>query len=82
MTESHKKTDIDAMVLDPADHFDSPMDVVREPRLARADKRRILEAWIKDAELVSVAEAENMQGDKRPRLREAHLAMEALEEQP
>ena len=81
MPEPHRKTDIDAMVLDPADHFDSPMDVVKDPRLTRADKKRILESWIKDAELVSVAEAENMQGEKRPRLREAHLAMEALEEQ-
>ena len=82
MPEPSRKTEIDAMVLDPADHFAAPMDVVKDSRLTRADKKRVLEAWIKDAELLSVAEAENMQGGKRPRLREAHLAMEALEEQP
>lgn len=81
MPELSKKADVDAMVLDPADHFDAPMDVVKDSRLTRSDKKRILEAWMKDAELISVAEAENMQGEKRPRLRDAHLAMEALEEQ-
>jgi hypothetical protein len=67
--------DVDAAVLDPADHFESPMDVVRDPRLAKSDKRRILESWVRDAELLSQAEAKNMQGTERPRLPEAKLAL-------
>ncbi len=81
MPELSKKADVDAMILDPAEHFDAPMDVVKDRRLSRSDKKRILEAWIKDAELISVAEAENMSGSTRPHLRQAHLAMLALEEQ-
>ena len=81
MSAINTEADVDAMVLDPADHFEAPMDVVKDSRLSRSDKQRILEAWIKDAELISVAEAENMSGRKRPHLREAHLAMLALEEQ-
>jgi hypothetical protein len=51
------------------------MDVVRDPRLTKSDKRRILESWVRDAELLSQAEAENMQGTERPRLPEAKLAL-------
>jgi hypothetical protein len=51
------------------------MDVVRDRRLSKEDKQRILESWVLDAELLSQAEAENMPGKDRPRLQEAKLAL-------
>ena len=47
--------DVDAAVLDPADHFESPMNVVRDPRLTKGEKQRVLESWIRDAQLLSQA---------------------------
>lgn len=76
-----KALDVDAVVLDPAAHFASPMDVVRDTRLTSSDKRRILESWVRDAELLSQAEAENMQGTERTRLQEASLALQELQKQ-
>lgn len=67
--------DVDAAVLDPADYFESPMDVIKDPRLTNSDRQRILESWVHDAELLSQAEAENMQGTERPRLQEAKQAL-------
>jgi hypothetical protein len=67
--------DVDAAVLDPAAYFGSPMDVVTDSRLTNSDRQRILESWVRDAELLSQAEAENMPGKERPRLQEAKLAL-------
>jgi hypothetical protein len=75
MIDSTGTLDVDAAVLDPADYFESPMDVAKDPRLTHGDRVRILESWIRDAELLSQAEAENMQGTGRPRLQEAKLAL-------
>ena len=75
MTDSRDTLDVDAAVLDPADYFESPMDVVRDPRLTDHDRQRILESWVRDAELLAQAEAENMPGTQPPRLREAKLAL-------
>lgn len=66
---------VDAAVLDPADFFESPMDVVKDPRLTNSDRQRILESWVRDAELLTQAEAENMRGTERPRLQEAKQAL-------
>ena len=74
-----KTLNVDAAVLDPAAHFASPMDVVKDKRLTRGDKLRILESWVRDAELLSQAEAENMQGKERSRLQEANLALRELQ---
>ena len=75
MIESRETLDVDAAVLDPEDFFESPMDVVKDPRLTKRDRERILESWVHDAESLSQAEAENMQGTQRPRLHEAKLAL-------
>jgi hypothetical protein len=72
--------DVDAVVLDPAAHFASPMDVVKDKRLTRTDKHRILESWVRDAALISQAEAENMSGTERSRLQEASLALQELQQ--
>lgn len=81
MNDPREHVDVDSLVRDPADYFASPMQVVGDARLTREDKKRILEAWIRDAELLSQAEAENMPGKEPTRLREAHLALLALKEQ-
>jgi hypothetical protein len=57
------------------------MNVVRDPRLTKGEKQRVLESWIRDAQLLSQAEAENMQGTERPRLQEAKLALLELQKQ-
>ena len=65
-------------VADPHEHFESPRDVLRDRRLDLAGKRRILESWRKDAELLAEAQAENMAGGESARLREVELALAEL----
>lgn len=72
---------IDHLVKDPWEHFASPMDVVSDRRLSKDDKRKILESWALDAELLSKAEAENMSGGDRPKLQAAKLALLELDKQ-
>lgn len=81
MGDSRKKLDVDAAVLDPAAYFACPMDVVKDKGLTQGDKLRILESWVCDAELLSQAESENMQGRDRARLQEAKLALLELQKQ-
>lgn len=57
------------------------MDVVKDRRFTGDAKQRILESWVRDAELLSQAESENMQGTERTRLQEAHLALLELQKQ-
>ena len=79
MRDPSKPLDVNAVVLDPAAHFASPMDVVKDKRLTRGDKHRILESWIHDAGLLSQAEAENRHGRERTRLQEAKVALQELQ---
>lgn len=81
MVAPEARLDIDALVKDPADHFASPMDVVTDARLNTEEKKKILESWARDAELLSQAEAENMPGPDQPRLQEVHLALIELQKQ-
>ncbi len=79
MSDRHRKRpDVDALVLDPSAHFPSPDDVLTAAGLGEADRLRILESWVEDARRISESEAENMAGRKRPRLREATLALITL----
>jgi hypothetical protein len=55
------------------------MDVVRDHELSLEDKRKILESWKKDAELLSTAQSENMSGGERPQLQDVSLALGELE---
>jgi hypothetical protein len=80
--DASKTLNVDAAVLDPAAHFASPMDVVKDKRLTSSEKHRILESWVRDAELLSQAEAENMPGTERSRLQEANLALRELQQKP
>jgi hypothetical protein len=68
--------------IDPAEKYESPHAVLVDSSLSREQKRRVLEAWRQDAELISQAEAENMGGGKQPRLREVKLALSELDKLP
>lgn len=70
---------IESAILDPTRHYGSPMDVVRDDDLDLEEKRRILESWKKDAELLSTAQDENMAGGERPQLQDVSLALGELE---
>jgi hypothetical protein len=79
MGERAKRSDIEAIIKDPMKHFRAPRDVVADPALTREEKRRILDSWALDAQLLTVAEEENMAGEDRPGLREVKLALLELE---
>lgn len=81
MTSPGTRIDIDDAVMDPTRYFSRPAEVLDDARLNREEKRRILQSWALDAELISEAESENMRGriDDRSYLREAKLALLKLE---
>ena len=78
MAERTGIPDIDTLIKDPTQYFRTPMDVLGEASLSHEDKRRILESWCRDAELISEADNENMTGSSRPRLQEVKLALQQL----
>ena len=80
MSTARSKPDIEAIVKDPSRHFGAPHDVVADGRFTIVEKRHILESWALDAQLLAVAEEENMGGKDRPGLREVKLALLELDE--
>jgi len=70
---------IEAILKDPAKHYRAPREVVADARLTHDEKRRILESWAVDAQLITVADEENMTGPERPHLRDVKLALLELE---
>ena len=75
------RIDVDNAVMDPTRFYSRPCDVLNDARLNRDEKRRILESWALDAELISEAESENMRGraGDRSYLQEAKLALLQLD---
>ena len=73
---------LEDIVKDPAARFDSPSDVLADPALTEKQKEKVLTSWVKDAELLSEAENENMGGGEPSRLREANIALETLPHAP
>ena len=74
------RPDIDTIIKDPGKHFAAPRDVVSAEGFTHEEKRRILDSWALDSQLLAVAEEENMPGKDRPGLREVKLALLELEE--
>jgi hypothetical protein len=70
---------VENAIADPTRFYASPMDVVHDEELDVDQKRRILESWKRDAELLSTAQDENMAGGERPQLQDVSLALGALE---
>ena len=71
---------VENAISDPTRHYTCPMDVVNDESLETEEKRRILESWKKDAELLSTAQAENMSGGERPQLQDVSLALQELDQ--
>lgn len=66
-------------LLNPADAFSDPQDVVASKDLTREQKVEILERWKHDAEELVVASGEGMAGgDARPALRSVTKALDAV----
>lgn len=82
MTAPTRQLDIETVIKDPGKHYANPRDVVSDRALTHEDKKRILESWALDAQLLTVAEEENMGGPGRPGLREVKLALLELEDRP
>ncbi|WP_129647133.1 hypothetical protein [Peristeroidobacter agariperforans] len=78
MSQTHESKVCDA-ISDPTKEYRKPIDVVRDNELDVDEKLRILESWKKDAELLSVAQDENMAGGERPQLQDVLLAIQELE---
>ena len=70
---------VESAISDPTRHYARPMDVVHDESLETEEKRKILESWKKDAELLSTAQAENMSGGERPQLQDVSLALSELD---
>jgi hypothetical protein len=70
---------VESAISDPTRHYSCPMDVVHDESLDSDEKRKILESWKKDAELLSTAQAENMSGGERPQLQDVGLALNELD---
>ena len=70
---------VENAIADPTRFYASPMDVVHDDALDTDQKRRILESWKRDAELLSTAQDENMAGGERPQLQDVSLALGALD---
>jgi hypothetical protein len=81
MANPATRFEIDDVIKDPTRYFSRPADVLEAPSLSRDEKRRILESWALDAQLISEAESENMAGraGDRTYLREAKLALLKLD---
>jgi hypothetical protein len=70
---------VETIIKDPVKHYPTPRDVVADDQLTRQEKQRILESWALDAQLIAVADEENMSGPQRPGLRDVKLALLELE---
>jgi hypothetical protein len=76
---STHETKVSDAIGDPSKEYRHPMEVVRDSQLDTEEKRRILESWRKDAELLSRAQDENMAGGERPQLQDVVLAIQELD---
>jgi len=74
-------TDLEAAVASPSQHFGSPAEVLAAEGLDHVAKRRILESWIRDAEMLAEAASEGMTGGGQNSQQEAQQALAQLEKQ-
>ena len=68
---------------DPADHYGSPAEVLKDDELSRTEKIEVLTNWANDIRLLQVAEEENMPGaaaDLAARLESVERALLSLGE--
>jgi hypothetical protein len=76
---SANQDQVESAISDPTRRYTCPMDVVNDESLDIDQKRKILESWKKDAELLSTAQDENMAGGERAQLQDVSLALSELD---
>ncbi|WP_340151169.1 hypothetical protein [uncultured Sneathiella sp.] len=62
---SEVRPSLEEILKDPSAAFNSPRDVVDDPKLSDQDKSEILKIWKEDAEALIRAESENMKSAHR-----------------
>jgi hypothetical protein len=70
---------VEQAISDPTRAYATPMDVVNDEDLSLDEKRKILESWKHDGQLLSTAQGENMAGGERSQLQDVSLALTELE---
>ena len=70
---------LQAMIKDPAAHFDTPATVLSTSELGRDDKVAILESWLVDERELAKATEENMGDSDSNRLAEVTKALQSLD---
>lgn len=70
--------DIERAKKTPSAEFETPQDIVEHKHLTKADKAEILLRWKYDELQIEVAQTENMQSDRKSRLREVLNALHRL----
>lgn len=73
-----RKNDFERALSDPKSVYDTPEQVLADPRLDREGKRSILEVWKQDAEALLRAEGEAMTEGEPNMLRRVDLALRTL----
>ena len=73
-----RKSDYDQALRDPKSVYDTPEQVLADPRLDRQGKRAILRTWEQDARQLLRAEEEAMTGGEPNMLRRVELALNRL----
>ena len=79
MSYPKKPSADEALIADPASHFDAPANVVNAS-LPQELKRRILRSWELDARRLQESTGENMLGGERSNLEDVAAALRRLEE--
>lgn len=72
------REDYEKALLNPADAFADPEDVVAHDGLTREQKVEILERWQHDADETAVAQSEGMEGGDTTERRKIAKALEAV----
>jgi len=70
---------IEKALMNPADVYNQPDQVLQDASLTREQKMKILKQWEYDARVLEVAEEENMAGGEPSRLREIRQSLIELE---
>lgn len=73
-----RNSDYDKALRDPKSVYDTPEQVLADPRLDRQGKKAILQTWEQDAQLLLKAEDEAMGGGEPNMLRRVELALNRL----
>jgi len=78
MTKGNSQIDLEDALGDPALFFAKPMDIVTDRSLSREAKLKLLTQWERDAQLLTVAEDEGLDGGEESMLGRVRHALRQL----